>query len=68
MPFNVAIPVQTGGSTVNWVGEEAVKPVTELAFSLVELGYDKIAGIVVLTEELVRLSTPSPLRKPCAAI
>jgi HK97 family phage major capsid protein/HK97 family phage prohead protease len=59
VPFNVAIPVQTGGSTVNWVGEEAVKPVTELAFSLVELGYDKIAGIVVLTEELVRLSSPS---------
>ena len=58
-PFNVAIPVQTGGSTVNWVGEEAVKPVTELAFSLIELGYDKIAGIVVLTEELVRLSSPS---------
>jgi HK97 family phage major capsid protein/HK97 family phage prohead protease len=59
VPFNIAIPVQTGGSTVNWVGEEAVKPVTELAFSLVELGYDKIAGIVVLTEELVRLSSPS---------
>lgn len=59
VPFNVRIPVQTGGSTVDWVGEEAVKPVTELDFSTITLGYDKIAGIVVLTEELVRLSSPS---------
>lgn len=59
VPFNVRIPTQTGGSTVNWVGEQAVKPVTELDFGTVTLPYDKIAGIVVLTEELVRLSTPS---------
>lgn len=59
VPFNVRIPVQTGGSTVNWVGEAAVKPVTELAFSEITLGYNKIAGIVVLSEELVRLGSPS---------
>jgi HK97 family phage major capsid protein/HK97 family phage prohead protease len=59
VPFNVRIPTQTGGTTVNWVGEGAAKPVTETAFGTVTLPYDKIAGIVVLTEELVRLSTPS---------
>ena len=59
VPFNVRVVVQTGGSTVNWVGEKAPKPVSELDFTTMTLGYDKIAGIVVLTEELVRLSSPS---------
>lgn len=58
VPFNVRIPRQTTGSTVNWVGERAAKPVSELDFDSVTLGYDKIAGIVVLSEELVRLSQP----------
>jgi len=59
VPFNVRIPRQIGGSTVNWVGEMAPKPVSELDFDTVTLGYNKIAGIVVLTEELIRLSSPS---------
>jgi HK97 family phage major capsid protein len=36
-----------------------VKPVGELAFTTVAIGDHKVAGIVVITEELVRLSTPS---------
>lgn len=59
VPFNVKIPVQTGGSTIGWVGEGAPKPVGELAFDTLTLGWNKVAGIVVLTEELVRFSTPS---------
>lgn len=59
VPFNTRIPVQIGGSTVNWVGEAAPKPVTDLAFDTISLGFHKVAGIIVLTEELVRLSTPS---------
>lgn len=58
VPFNVAIPAQTGGSTVGWVGEGAVKPVGELAFDTVTLGHNKVAGIVVITEELARFSSP----------
>lgn len=58
VPFNVKIPVQTGGSTVGWVGEGAVKPVSELAFDTVTLGHDKVAGIVVITEELAKFSSP----------
>lgn len=58
VPFNVRIPVQSGGSTVNWVGEAAPKPVTELEFTTTTVPYHKIAGIIVLTEELVRFSSP----------
>ena len=58
VPFNVAIPSQTGGSTVGWVGEGAVKPVSELEFGTVTLGHNKVAGIVVITEELARFSSP----------
>ena len=58
-PFNIPIITQTGGSTFEWVGEGAVKPVGELAFERTTLGYTKCAGIVVLTEELIRLSTPN---------
>lgn len=59
VPFNIPIITQTGGSTFNWVGEGAPKPVGELAFERTTLGYSKVAGIVVLTDELVRLSIPS---------
>jgi HK97 family phage major capsid protein/HK97 family phage prohead protease len=59
VPFNVKIPVQTQGSLVNWVGEAQPKPVGELKFVMISLEVNKVAGIVVLSEELVRLSTPS---------
>lgn len=59
VPFNVRVGVQTGGSTVNWVGEAGVKPVGELAFIEALLTQSKIAGIVVLSDELIRLSSPS---------
>jgi HK97 family phage major capsid protein/HK97 family phage prohead protease len=59
VPFNVKIPVQTQGSLVNWVGETKPKPVGELKFVMIQLDVNKVAGIVVLSEELVRLSSPS---------
>lgn len=59
IPFQVKIPRATAGSTVGWVGQNAPKPVSEMAFDTLTLGFAKIAGIVVLTEELVRFSTPS---------
>lgn len=59
VPPNVRMVSQTGGSTVNWVGETAVKPVSELDFSEAEVPDDKIACIVVLSNELIRLSSPS---------
>jgi HK97 family phage major capsid protein len=59
VPFNVRIARQTAGSTVAWVGESLPKPLSDLAFDYITMGYTKIAGIVVITDELARLSTPS---------
>jgi HK97 family phage major capsid protein len=59
VPFNTKVPSQTAGGTYGWVGEAKPKPVTKLAFSAETLGITKAAGIIILTEELVRLSNPS---------
>src|SRR5262249_8937881 len=48
-----------GASSVGWVGEGKVKKVSALAFDSITLDIAKIAGIVVLTDELVRHSNPS---------
>lgn len=56
--FNVPIITQTGASTFEWVDEGGEKPVGELAFDRTTLSHSKVAGIIVLSEELVRLSNP----------
>jgi len=58
VPFNVSVPAQTGGGTYSWVGQQKPKPLTALAFATVSLGFAKIAGIVVITEELAKFSSP----------
>lgn len=58
VPFNVKIPSQTGTGTVNWVGQGLPKPVSAMAFASETLDFAKVAGIVVLTQELVRFSNP----------
>lgn len=59
VPFNISMPSQTAGGTYQWVGEGKAKPVTKATFGTVTLGMAKAAGIIVLTEELVRSSQPS---------
>ncbi|WP_241774217.1 phage major capsid protein [Burkholderia pseudomallei] len=59
VPFNVRVPGQTTGSSVGWVGEGKPAPVSALAFNTTTLGFSKVAGIVAITEELARFSTPS---------
>ena len=59
VPFNTKVPSQTAAGTYGWVGEAKPKPVTKLAFGSTSLAYSKAAGIIVLTEELVRLSSPA---------
>lgn len=59
VPFNITVPAQTGGGTYGWVGQGAPKPVGKLAFSSTSLGVAKCAGIIVISEELARVSTPS---------
>jgi HK97 family phage major capsid protein len=59
VPFNIQMPSTTTGSSVNWVGENAPKPVTKMDFGTVTLRWAKAAGIIVLTDELVRFSNPA---------
>jgi HK97 family phage major capsid protein len=59
VPFNIKMPAQNSGSTAQWVGEGKPKPVGKLGFTTVTLGFSKAAGIVVMTDELVRFSNPS---------
>lgn len=59
VPFKVKVPRQTAVASVGWVGESKPKPVGSSAFDSVTLDHHKIAGIIVLTEELVRLSNPA---------
>lgn len=59
VPFKIKVPRQTGGASVNWVGETRVKPLSSLAFDSVLLEHYKIAGIIPMSEELVRFSNPS---------
>jgi HK97 family phage major capsid protein len=59
VPFNCKVPSQSASGTYGWVGEMKPKPVTKLAFTADTLGINKVAGIIVLTDELVRLSNPS---------
>jgi HK97 family phage prohead protease/HK97 family phage major capsid protein len=59
VPFNTLVPVQTAGGSYGWVGQGAPKPVTKLAIGTAALGIAKAAGIIVITEELAKLSSPS---------
>jgi HK97 family phage major capsid protein/HK97 family phage prohead protease len=59
VPFNISVPSQTAGGTYGWVGQGLAKAVTKPAYATVTLPFAKAAGIIVLTEELVKLSTPS---------
>ncbi|WP_228529900.1 phage major capsid protein [Diaphorobacter caeni] len=59
VPFNVKIAGQTSGGTASWVGEGKAKPLTKFDFSTVQLGFAKVAGISVLTDELLRFSNPA---------
>ena len=59
VPFNTRIPRQTAGTTGSFVGEGSPKPVGKLDFDNVTLPWAKASCIVVLSDELVRLSSPS---------
>jgi HK97 family phage major capsid protein/HK97 family phage prohead protease len=59
VPFNISMPIQTGGGTYGWVGEGAPKPVGNLQFLSATLGIAKSAGIIVISEELAKVSSPS---------
>ncbi len=62
IPFNVRIAGQTSGGNGYWVGEGAPKPLTKFDFNAQTLGFTKVATIAVLTNDLIRFSSPSAER------
>lgn len=58
IPFNTKIPRATLDPTAYWVGQGQIKPISAGGFDSIELTFAKAAGIVVMTEELVRFSKP----------
>lgn len=59
VPQNIRIPKATSGTTASWIGEGKAAPVTNAAFSDMEVGEHKIGAIAVFTEELLRRSEPA---------
>jgi HK97 family phage major capsid protein len=59
IPANVTIKGQDGASTGYWVGESAAIPVTTSDFSTVSLTPLKVAAIAVVSNELLRDSSPA---------
>lgn len=59
VPFNSKIPSQLTGGSASWVGEGAVKPLTNPTYGEVEIKEHKLAAITVYTQELMRRSDPA---------
>lgn len=58
VPFNISVPQQTAAGTYAWVGQGAPAPVTSGNFATLSLAVAKSSGIIVITEELAKLSQP----------
>lgn len=59
VPFDTPLIGQTGGGAGYWVGEGKPKPLTSFDFARTTLSPLKVANIAVVTEELLRRSSPS---------
>lgn len=59
VPFRTALVGQTSGGDGYWVGEGKAKPLTKFDYSRRSLEPLKVANIAVVTEELLRDSSPS---------
>lgn len=59
VPFDTPLIGQTSGGAGYWVGEGKAKPLTKFDFSRTRLSRMKVANIAVVTEEVLRNSSPS---------
>jgi HK97 family phage major capsid protein len=59
VPFFMRAVGQTTGGSAAWVGEGRAKPLTRFAFNATTLAHTKLAAISVLTDDVVRFSSPS---------
>ena len=70
VPFNVSVAAQTAVGVYRWIGEATPKPVTKGAFATVTLAIAKASGIILVTDELLKLIAPGceiALRQELAA-
>ena len=58
-PFRTALIGQTSGGAGYWVGEGQSKPLTKFDFARTAMAPLKVANIAVVTEEILRDSSPS---------
>jgi hypothetical protein len=58
VPFMAPVPLQTTNGTFVWVAQNQPKPVTKLGFQSTTLPVGTIAGIIALSQELVKLAVP----------
>jgi hypothetical protein len=58
VPFRVPLLSQTAGATGYWVGEAKAKPLTSITGARTTLTPLKVANICVLTDEVIRDSSP----------
>jgi hypothetical protein len=58
VPLNVSIAATTAGASFHWTAQGAPKPVSKMAFTGLQLGLLKSTGIIVLSEELLKLAAP----------
>ncbi|EFT7917077.1 phage major capsid protein, partial [Escherichia coli] len=47
------------GGAAGWVGEGKAKPLTKFDFESITFSHAKVSAIAVLTEELIRFSSPA---------
>jgi HK97 family phage major capsid protein len=59
VPFRTPLITQTGAGAGYWVGEGAGKPVTKFTWTRTTIDPLKVANIAVITDELLRSSSPS---------
>ena len=59
IPFNVKFNAQTAAGAANWVGEGKPVPVTRFSFAQTTMRWTKVGAIAVLSNELIRFSSPS---------
>jgi HK97 family phage major capsid protein/HK97 family phage prohead protease len=59
VPFRTPLITQVQGGTGYWVGEGQAKPLTQFAFDRTTLTPLKVANIAVVTEEVLRDSSPN---------
>lgn len=61
VPFLTPVAAQSAGAVAYWIGEGKVKALTKAAFDRRRLAPTKIAGLVIVTQELLRFGEEAEL-------